>query len=282
MAQRKPPSGGKPAAKKGTSRPAGKPNTSASSKTAATNSKVAMSKTSAGRKPPPRKPGKSIVNQKQTPWGVIASVVAVVVFAGAVVAIVIATHKSSKSNDPYRMPEAAAAKQISGVQYHVEPNHTHVFTAVKYDTTPPTGGNHSQYWADCSGTVYSQPIANENAVHPLEHGAIWVTYRQGLPASQVATLAKQVQGQNYVFMSPYPNLKSAVSLQAWGYQLFVNSVSDPRIAQFIALKNNPKIAPEYGGSCSQPTFIQHPSTFGHPLFTATGGGGNTMSGAATP
>jgi hypothetical protein len=275
MAQRKPSSAGKPAAKKGTSRPVGKP---------ASSSRAGASSATAVRKPPPRKPGRSIVNQKQRPWGVIAAVVAVVLFAGAVVGIVIATHKSGTSaascsgvDAPYCQPELAAAKQIPGVTYKVEKNHLHVTTTVHYDATPPIGGDHSAYWADCNGTVYPQPIANENAVHPLEHGAVWVTYRQGLPASDVSTLAKQVSGRQYVFMSPYPNLKSQVSLQAWGYQLFVNKVTDPRISQFIAtLSHNQKITPEFGASCGQPTFKAHPSTFGHPLFAPVAGTANSM------
>jgi hypothetical protein len=59
-----------------------------------------------------------------------------------------------------------------------------------------------------------------------------------------------------------------MSLQAWGYQLKVQSASDPRIQKFIdALRYNPKTTPEYspGVTCSQPTFKAHPSTFGHPL-----------------
>ena len=90
MAQRKPPSGGKPAAKKGTSRPSGKPGTGPTAR-------ASSAGTAAARKQPPtRKPGKSIVNQKQTPWGLIASVVAVVLFAAAVIVVVIVTqHKSA-------------------------------------------------------------------------------------------------------------------------------------------------------------------------------------------
>src|SRR5262249_26153339 len=139
MAQRKPSNAGKPAAKKGTSRPAGKP-------AAASSSRASGSSATAVRKPPPRKPGKSIVNQKQTPWGVIPAVVAVVLFAGAVVAVVIATHKSSSpaascsgADAPYCQPELAAAKQIPGVTYKVEKNHLHVTTTVHYDATPPIG-----------------------------------------------------------------------------------------------------------------------------------------------
>jgi hypothetical protein len=270
MAQRKSPSGGKPAVKKGTTRPAGKPATGSSAKV------------SAARAANVRKPGRSIVNQKQTPWGVIASIIAVVVFAAAVVVVVVVTRGDSGggcsgANAAYCQPEVAAAKQISGVIHKVEPKHRHVNRTVKYDTTPPTGGDHSQFWADCAGTVYPNPIANENAVHGLEHGAVWLTYREGLPASDVTALANSVKGQKYVFMSPYPNLRSKVSLQAWGYQLFVNSVTDPRINQFLALAQNPQITPEAGASCTNAEFKAHPSTYGHPLFApASGGTGGTM------
>jgi hypothetical protein len=266
MAQRKPSSGGKPGAKKATSRPAGKPGASAAT-AAGARTRTAPTKAPARK---PGKSGKSIVNQKQTPWGTILTVAAVVAFAAAVIVVVIVTRKSSDSTNRYDLPELAAAKAINGVVYKPELQHNHVSGTVKYDTTPPTGGNHSPDYADCNGTVYSQPIANENAVHPLEHGAVWVTYREGLAQSDVAKLAALVQGQDHVFMSPYPKLSSTVSLQAWGYQLKLNSVTDPRIAQFIAaLAANPAITPEVSNgqpvTCTNPGFAAAPSTFGHPI-----------------
>jgi hypothetical protein len=303
MAQRKPPPGGKPAAKKGTSRPAGKPGAGSTAKvstskaaaskaptakapTAKASTAKASSAAAAGKRPP-RKPGKSIVNQKQTPWGMIATVTAVVLFAAAVIIVVVVTQKSSSNdngepgcgnpaNARYCLPALPQAMAIDGVTYKKEPHHQHVEGKITYNATPPVGGDHSGYYADCDGTVYPQPIANENAVHPLEHGAVWVTYRQGLPADQVATLAENVTGQDHVYMSPYPQLSSTVSLQAWGYQLKVSSVTDPRIAQFIAaLAANPDITPELSGSesapCTQPTFKAHPSTFGNPLSAPVAG-----------
>ncbi|MGN6605454.1 MAG: DUF3105 domain-containing protein [Jatrophihabitans sp.] len=246
----------------------------------ATSGKVSTAKPGGAGRPPARKPGKSIVNQKQTPWGLIATVAVVVAFA-VVVVVVAVTKSGGGSNDagnPYTQPELPAVAKIQGVTYKKEPNHTHRTGVLSYDSTPPVGGDHSDYWADCTGTVYPQPIANENAVHMLEHGAVWVTYKQGaLSQSEIATLAKDVQGNNYMAMSPYPDLKTKVSLQAWGYQLFVNSVTDPRIQQFIdELVHNPKITPEYGATCSQPTFKAHPSTFGHPLSSSDVSAANTM------
>jgi hypothetical protein len=230
----------------------------------------------AGRPPAKKKPNKSIVNQKQRPWGLIITAVVLVAFAGAIIAVVVTRggssgHQSSggqavDASDPWRQPELPAAKNIPGLTYKVEGSHTHVTGTIKYDSTPPVGGDHNGYWADCTGTVYSQPIANENAVHMLEHGAIWITYNaKTLPSSQLATLKKLVAGQDRMALSPYPDLKTPISLQAWGYQLFVQRASDPRIKQFISLlRYNQKTTPEYGATCSQPTFKTHPSTFGHP------------------
>jgi hypothetical protein len=173
----------------------------------------------------------------------------------------------SVPTDPYKHSAIADATKISGVTYRLEPNHSHVDGVINYDTSPPVGGNHSQYWVDCTGTVYPNAIANENAVHGLEHGAVWITYRPDLPKADVTALTKYVSGQDRMFMSPYPGLKTNISMQSWGYQLFLDSPSDPRIRQFIdALRYNPKTTPEYGADCSQPTFKARPSTFGHPLW----------------
>jgi hypothetical protein len=102
-----------------------------------------------------------------------------------------------------------------------------------YATTPPVGGAHNQRWQNCMGDVYTEPIANEHAVHSLEHGAVWVTYKQGLPADQVAVLQSKVENTEYMLMSPYAGLDKNVSLQVWGFQLKVDDVNDPRIDQFI-------------------------------------------------
>jgi hypothetical protein len=250
---------------------------STSSKSGA-GSRGSATKAPVGRPPAKKKPGKSIVNQRQTPWGLIITTIVLVAFAATIVIVAVASHKNKPAanagcsamngtNSTTFLNELKCAADIQGVTFKVEPNRTHVLTTVQYDATPPVGGNHSPYWADCTGTVYPNAIANENAVHMLEHGAVWITYQPTLAATDVATLVKLVNGQQRMAMSPYPGLDSPISLQSWGYQLKVTSATDPRIQKFIDdLRYNPKTTPEYGATCSQPTFITHPSTFGHPLF----------------
>jgi hypothetical protein len=245
---------------------------------------VPGTKTGPGARPPARKPGKSIVNQKQTPWGLIITTVAIVIFAVGIVSFAVLHGKSSPAktqsagadvssctkmigtNPTTYLNELVCAKDIPGVKFYPTASRTHVLTTVDYPQSPPVGGNHSPVWGDCTGKVYSEPIANENAVHMLEHGAIWITYNPStLPASQLTLLENRVNGQDREALTPYPGLKTPLSLQSWGYQLFLKSATDPRIDKFInALRYNPKTTPEYPITCSDPEFNPAESTPGHP------------------
>jgi hypothetical protein len=104
---------------------------------------------------------------------------------------------------------------------------------VPYPHRPPVGGPHHPAWQDCDSKVYDAPIADENAVHSLEHGAVWITYRPDLDRAQVDKLAARTKKVSYIMVSPYQDLDSPVSLQAWGYRLKVPDADDPRIDEFI-------------------------------------------------
>lgn len=166
-------------------------------------------------------------------WGPIAVAGAVVLIAAGIIAYaVIATVKGSRNWED-------RAADIEGiVNYREQKNpaidsQEHKDGPQTYVMNPPVGGAHNQVWQNCMGDVYPEPIANEHAVHSLEHGAVWVTYKQGLGADQVSKLQKRVEGKDYMLMSPVASLDKNVSLQAWGYQLKVDSADDDRIDQFI-------------------------------------------------
>ena len=108
-------------------------------------------------------------------------------------------------------------------------------TAVDYAESPPVGGPHAPppYWADCTGTVYTVDIRHENAVHSLEHGAVWITYNpDDVSQADIDTLAKLVENKTGRMLSPYAGLDSPISVQSWGHQLKVDSAGDKRIKQF--------------------------------------------------
>lgn len=236
---------------------------------------TSSSRPGGGAKRGSRKAPPPITVAKPKPWGLIALSLVVVIFAGAVIGY--AVFKLNKAGDNSAQGKADAAKAIQGMVVKNFPSRNHVSTTVAYTDSPPFGGDHDPTWADCNGTVYPSAIRNENAVHMLEHGAIWITYRPDLAADQLDALKKDVSGVGYMALSPYPGLKSAVSLQAWGHQLFVDSATDPRVKKFIDdLRLNSVVTPELGASCSQPSFKANPvapdpSGAAAPTPTATAG-----------
>jgi len=119
---------------------------------------------------------------------------------------------------------------------------------VVYPQTPPVGGDHSEQWQNCG--VYTEPVRSENAVHSLEHGAIWVTYRPDLAPDQVQALQSAVKTQPYGLLSPFPGLPAPVVATVWGTQLKLQSASDPQLANFIAKYADANRAPEPRGECT--------------------------------
>jgi hypothetical protein len=123
----------------------------------------------------------------------------------------------------------------------------HVEGPISYVESPPIGGQHNVIWQNCR--VYDVPIHNEHAVHSLEHGAVWITYRPDLPADQVQRL-KNIASDDFMLLSPYPGLTSPVVATAWNNQIRLDGAADPRLRAFInRYKNNPNTTPEFGAPC---------------------------------
>lgn len=127
---------------------------------------------------------------------------------------------------------------------------THVLGPVTYAVTPPMGGPH--YGTPLNAGIYVKPVPSELAVHDLEHGAVWITYRPGLRSREVARLVSLVarqslieerpeasgmvdQANRYITMSPWVDnrLPAPIVISAWGHQLRVDSARDDRLQKFI-------------------------------------------------
>jgi hypothetical protein len=144
--------------------------------------------------------------------------------------------------------EAQADAEIPGVQQIDGLSFNHVSTTVEYPQTPPAGGEHNPAWLNCG--VYTEPVPDENAVHSLEHGAIWITYDPSLPADQIATLTALADRNSYVLVSPYAGMDSPITVTAWGYQLALDSADDERLPVFVQkYLLNDELA-EAGAPCS--------------------------------
>lgn len=164
----------------------------------------------------------------------------VVAVAGAMIGIF---YYGNAKSDP-----ANGVKAIKDLKTFDKMDQGHTTEAVTYDQSPPVGGKHDLVWSACDGQVYDEPLRNENAVHSLEHGAAWVTYKD-LEADDIEELARKVEGQDYTLMSPYSSQSAKVVLSAWGNQLQLGKVDAKRIDQFLAAFRQGTQAPEAGASC---------------------------------
>ena len=124
----------------------------------------------------------------------------------------------------------------------------HVSGDVEYPTSPPVGGQHSGYWQNCG--FYNKPLRDEHAVHSLEHGAVWVTYKADASADELEYLETLAEQNSHLLVSPYSQQDSTFVLSAWGRQLALDSTSDPRFVMFMRsyLRDGPT-APEAGAAC---------------------------------
>lgn len=124
-----------------------------------------------------------------------------------------------------------------------ERRHTH--GDVGYVQDPPAGGPHAPAWLACG--AYDVPVREENAVHDLEHGTVWITHDPDLDESEVDRLEELLPDN--AIMSPREGLPSPVVVTVWGAQLALEDADDPRLPMFLAEYGDGHTAPEAGASC---------------------------------
>ena len=175
---------------------------------------------------------------------IIGAVVGIVVLAliGATIAVVV---QQSRRNAAI---EEAARSDIEGVETFPIGSASHVPGDVEYEQNPPVGGDHSAVWQNCG--VYTEPIDAVNAVHSLEHGAVWLTYDPSLPADQIEALEERAASNTYVLVSPMEDLPTPVVASAWGLQLQLEDATDQRLDAFLRMYVRGEQTPEPGAACT--------------------------------
>ncbi|MEU9475200.1 DUF3105 domain-containing protein [Streptomyces sp. NPDC048191] len=187
---------------------------------------------------------------------VLTIAASVVVVAGLVVGgVVLVNSQSDKKNTASDAKNSGdAGHWVTGKDgvktWSGKLSRTHVQTKVSYPMHPPVGGNHNPVWATCNGTVYTKALQDENAVHSLEHGAVWVTYTSKAKKADVDALAAKVKKTPYSLMSPYENQTAPLILSAWGHQVTVKSADDPEVNKFFAAYVQGPQTPEPGAACT--------------------------------
>lgn len=158
---------------------------------------------------------------------------------------------SSASDDDGSTSADAPKAVVKGEKTFGGLSRNHVDKTVDYKQTPPVGGDHDAAWQNCNGDVYDKPLRDENAVHALEHGSVWVTYTDKAAEADIKALSEKVKKTPYSLMSPYPDQPGTIMLSAWGHQLTVENAKDPRVAEFFKEYVQGEQTPEPGAACTQ-------------------------------
>ncbi len=101
-----------------------------------------------------------------------------------------------------------------------------------YNSNPPTSGPH--YPNPANWGIYDKPLPDEQLVHNLEHGGVWISYRDPGDQELIGKL-KELAGKYSlkVIMTPRPENDSAIAVAAWGRLLKLDTFDKAKIQEFI-------------------------------------------------
>jgi hypothetical protein len=168
---------------------------------------------------------------------IIVGAVILAFVAGFMALVVLDSRQQSASSPPGEVET-----------YNVGPANQHTDGDVDYEQAPPTGGEHNPVWQNEG--FYDAPVRDENAVHTLEHGAVWITYSPDLPQDQKDEIRSLVEGQTCMLASPHPDLPTPVVASAWGKQLTLESADSPDLERFVRAYRQGPQTQEPGATCA--------------------------------
>lgn len=105
-----------------------------------------------------------------------------------------------------------------------------------YNSNPPTSGDHWPQPADWG--IYLSPLPDEQLVHNLEHGGIWISYKDldTDAITKLGALAKKYP--QAVIITPRAQNESKIALASWGRLDTFDVLDIERIEKFIQANIN--------------------------------------------
>lgn len=117
-------------------------------------------------------------------------------------------------------------------QEHIAVGATHP----AYNSNPPTSGSHYAQPADWG--VYQKELPDEQAIHNLEHGGIWISYKDidEKTKSDLEAIGKRYSGS--VIVTPRSANDAKIVLASWGRLEKLENFDETKIVDFIRANKN--------------------------------------------
>lgn len=143
---------------------------------------------------------------------------------------------------------AAVSKPVEGtVDYDiVGRNHIASGTAGSgYNSNPPSSGPH---WSNpAKNGVYDSQIPDQQIIHSMEHGHVWISYKNDVSDEVKNKLKEIVKEDDWkVILEPREQNDSKIALVAWGRVLAMDNLDEEKVKDFIRTYRNrgPENTPE--------------------------------------
>lgn len=189
---------------------------------------MADSKTPRSRKTLTKRP------QRRAPpaWALVAAAgaLAVVVF----VVVSLAGDGDSSEGAPSSAQDNSVAYLSQG-QEHIDLNAIHV----PYNSNPPTSGPH--YFSPARTGIYGvdEAVPDEMLVHNLEHGHIWLSYRDADDQESIDLLVElQRENPRWIVVTYRPQNDSRIAAAAWTRLLTLDEPDEGQLRGFIERYRN--------------------------------------------
>ena len=105
----------------------------------------------------------------------------------------------------------------------------------EYNSNPPTSGWH--YAQEANLGVSQVELPDEQVLHNLEHGGIWISYKDIDDATKAA-LEKIVKSHSKMILEPRSKSDAQIVLASWGRLQKLQSFDEQAIQTFIDANSN--------------------------------------------
>lgn len=174
---------------------------------------------------------KSGLAKKIRNWGVLI-VILVTVAVGF-------TQLTKKSPEQIEFEQDVKTVSLEGKveEFPIEGrDHVSAGTSVEYKTNPPTSGSHLGEAEDWG--VYGKEIDDKAGVHGLEHGGIWISYKDIDDGAKAILEEIGKSNSQSVIVSPRPANDSKIAIASWGKVMKLESADKALIQKYINTYKN--------------------------------------------
>jgi len=174
---------------------------------------------------------KSELLKKIRNWGLVIVIL--------VVLVVGFTQLTKKSPEQIEFEQQVKTISLDGKveEFEIEGReHIAPGTEVEYKTNPPTSGNH--YGTPTDWGIYDEEISDEATVHSLEHGGIWITYKDISDEERQVLEEIGKENSQSTVVSPRSGNDDKIVITSWGKLVRLESVDKALVQKYIDTYKN--------------------------------------------